>query len=58
MTTHQGLEQTKILDDELAHNDYNYPLDWFDGAPRLYSDKDVVFEQNRFKVSWPGLSTR
>lgn len=43
------LEKIKNLDDELAQNDYNFPLDWSDGAVRLYSDEDVMFERNRLK---------
>jgi RNA polymerase-binding protein DksA len=41
------LGKIKNLDDELAHNDYNYPLDWADGAARLYSEQDVMFERKR-----------
>jgi RNA polymerase-binding transcription factor DksA len=41
------LNKIKSLDDELAQNDYDYPLDWVDGAVRLYSEEDVMFERNR-----------
>ena len=41
------LEKTKTLDKELAQNDYDYPLDWSDGATRLYSEEDVMFERER-----------
>jgi len=43
------LGKIKNLDDELAQNDYNYPLDWSDGAVRIYSDEDVMFERNRLQ---------
>lgn len=41
------LKKINSLDDELAQNDYDYPLDWVDGAERLYSDEDVMFERER-----------
>ena len=41
------LKKINTLDDELAQNDYNYPLDWSDGAVRLYSEEDVMFERER-----------
>jgi len=40
------LEKINKLDNELAPNDYNYPLDWPDSAVRLYSEEDVIFERN------------
>ena len=43
------LEKINMLNDELAQNDYNYPLDWSDGALRLYSEEDVMFERNRLQ---------
>jgi RNA polymerase-binding transcription factor DksA len=45
----RALEKINTLNDELAQNDYNYPLDWSDGAVRLYSDEDVMFERNRLQ---------
>ena len=41
------LKKINTLDNELAQNDYNYPLDWSDGATRLYSEEDVMFERER-----------